>query len=47
MVGDRINDVKSAKQVGCPVILFNKDKLNSFTECQVISNLSELKKLIS
>ena len=47
MVGDRINDEKSAKQVGCPVILFNKDKLNSFTECQVISNLSELKKLIS
>ena len=47
MVGDRINDVKSAKQVGCPVILFSKDKLNSFTECQVISNLSELKKLIS
>ena len=47
MVGDRINDVKSAKQVGCPVILFNKNKLNSFTECQVISNLSELKKLIS
>jgi len=47
MVGDRINDVKSAKQVGCPVILFNKDKLNSFTECQVISKLSELKKLIS
>jgi len=46
MVGDRINDVKSAKQVGCPVILFNKDKLNSFTECQVISKLSELKKLI-
>ena len=46
MVGDRINDVKSAKQVGCPVILFSKDKLNSFTECQVISKLSELKKLI-
>ena len=42
VIGDRIHDVKSAKQVGCPTILFNKDKLHSFEECQVISKLSEL-----
>jgi len=47
MVGDRINDVRSAQQVDCPVILFNKDKKNSFTDCPVISELSELKKFIS
>ena len=47
MVGDRINDVRSAQQVGCPVILFNKDKKNSFTDCPVISELSELKKIVS
>ena len=42
VIGDRIHDIKSAKQVGCPAILFNKDKLHSFKECQVISKLSEL-----
>ena len=45
MVGDRINDVKSAKQVGCIPILCNKDKINSFNECVVISELSELFKI--
>ena len=30
VIGDRIHDVKSAKQVGCYAILFNKDKLHSF-----------------
>jgi len=42
VIGDRIHDVKSAKQVGCSAILFNKDKLHSFGECQVISELPEL-----
>ena len=42
VIGDRIHDIKSAKQVGCSAILFNKDKLHSFEECQVISKLSEL-----
>ena len=42
VIGDRIHDVKSAKQVGCSAILFNKDKLHSFEECQVISELTEL-----
>ena len=42
VIGDRIHDVKSAKQVGCSAILFNKDKLHSFKECQVISELTEL-----
>ena len=42
VIGDRIHDVKSAKQVGCSAILFNKDKLGSFEECQVISKLPEL-----
>ena len=42
VIGDRIHDVKSAKQVGCSAILFNKDKLHSFEECQVISELPEL-----
>jgi len=42
VIGDRIHDVKSAKQVGCSAILFNKDKLHSFEECKVISELSEL-----
>ena len=45
MVGDRIHDVHSAKQVGCYPILFNPDKLNSFKESKVISKLSELKKI--
>ena len=27
VIGDRIHDVKSAKEVGCSAILFNKDKL--------------------
>ena len=45
MIGDRINDVRSAQQVGCSVILFNKDKANSFTDCHVISKLSELKNI--
>ena len=42
VIGDRIHDVKSAKEVGCSAILFNKDKLHSFGECKVISKLSEL-----
>ena len=42
VIGDRIHDIKSAKQVGCSAILFNKDKLHSFEECQVISELPEL-----
>ena len=42
IIGDRIHDVKSAKQVGCSAILFNKHKLHSFEECQVISELPEL-----
>ena len=46
VVGDRIHDVKSAKQVGCNAILSNKNKLHSFKECLVISDLSELKKII-
>jgi len=45
VIGDRIHDVKSAKQVGCSAILFNKDKLHSFEECQVISELLELKEI--
>jgi len=45
VIGDRIHDVKSAKEVGCSVILFNKDKLNSFKECRVISELVELTKI--
>lgn len=45
VIGDRIHDVKSAKQVGCSAILFNKDKLHSFEECPVISELSELVKI--
>ena len=47
MVGDIINDIWSAQKVGCSVILFNKDKKNSFTDCPVISKLSELKKIVS
>ena len=43
MVGDRIHDVHSAKQVGCHAILFNANKLNSFKESTVISELSQLK----
>ena len=45
VIGDRIHDVKSAKEVGCSAILFNKDKLNSFKECKVISELTELTKI--
>jgi HAD superfamily hydrolase (TIGR01549 family) len=45
MIGDRIHDVHSAKQVGCSAILFNKNKLNSFNESKVISKLSELKEI--
>ena len=45
VIGDRIHDVKSAKEVGCSAILFNKDKLNSFKECRVISELVELTKI--
>jgi len=45
VIGDRIHDVKSAKDVGCSAILFNKDKLNSFKECRVISELVELTKI--
>jgi HAD superfamily hydrolase (TIGR01549 family) len=42
VIGDRIHDIESAKEVGCSAILFNKDKLHSFEECKVISKLSEL-----
>ena len=45
VIGDRIHDVNSAKQVGCSAILSNKNKLNSFKESPVISKLSELKKI--
>jgi len=45
VIGDRIHDVQSAKEVGCSAILFNKDKLNSFKECRVISELVELTKI--
>jgi len=45
VIGDRIHDIKSAKEVGCSAILFNKDKLNSFKECRVISELVELTKI--
>ena len=46
VVGDRIHDVHSAKQVGCDAILFNKNKINSFKESIVISEISKLKKII-
>jgi len=45
VIGNRIHDVKSAKEVGCYAILFNKDKLNSFKECRVITELIELTKI--
>ena len=45
VIGDRIHDVNSAKQVGCSAILSNKNKLDSFKESPVISELSELKKI--
>ena len=45
VVGDRIHDVHSAKEVGCSAILSNKNKLNSFDDSPVISALSELKKI--
>jgi len=45
VIGDRIHDVNSAKQVGCSAILSNKNKLDSFKESLVISKLSELKKI--
>jgi len=44
VVGDRIHDVVSAKQVGCVPILFNKSKVDSFKDCKVISELSQLVK---
>jgi len=45
VIGDRIHDVNSAKQIGCSAILSNKNKLDSFKESPVISKLSELKKI--
>ena len=42
VVGDRIHDVVSAKQVGCIPILFNKNKIDSFKDCKVISELPQL-----
>ncbi len=45
VIGDRIHDINSAKQVGCSAILSNKNKLGSFKESPVISELSELKKI--
>ena len=45
VIGDRIHDVNSAKQIGCSAILSNKNKLDSFKESPVISELSELKKI--
>ena len=45
VIGDRIHDINSAKQVGCSAILSNKNKLDSFKESPVISELSELKKI--
>ena len=45
VIGDRIHDVNSAKQIGCSAILSNKNKLNSFKESLVISQLLDLKKI--
>ena len=45
VIGDRIHDINSAKQVGCSAILSNKNKLDSFNESLVISELLELKKI--
>ncbi len=45
VIGDRIHDVNSAKQIGCSAILSNKNKLDSFKESLVISELLELKKI--
>ncbi len=45
VIGDRIHDINSAKQVGCSAILSNKNKLDSFKESLVISKLLELKKI--
>ena len=45
VIGDRIHDINSAKQVGCSAILSNKNKLDSFNENLVISELLELKKI--
>jgi phosphoglycolate phosphatase-like HAD superfamily hydrolase len=42
VVGDRIHDVVSAQQVGCTPVLFNKNKLDSFYDCKVISELLQL-----
>ena len=45
VVGDRIHDVVSAKQVGCTPVLFNKNKVDSFNDCKVISELLQLMNL--
>jgi phosphoglycolate phosphatase-like HAD superfamily hydrolase len=45
VIGDRIHDINSAKQIGCSAILSNKNKLDSFKVSPVISELLELKKI--
>ena len=47
VVGDRINDIESAKKVGCtPILKINEIKKIPPFECKIIKNLLELKLII-
>ena len=45
VVGDRINDIESAKKAGCHCILSNSEKIGKYNGCRIISTLSELREI--
>ncbi len=45
VVGDRINDIESAKKAGCHCILSNSEKIGKYNDCRIISTLSELREI--
>jgi len=46
VIGDRINDVESAKKVGCKCVLVNESKIGQDIDAKIVAKLDDVKNLI-
>jgi len=46
VIGDRINDMESAKKAGCKCVLVNESKIGQDIDVKIVARLDEIKDLI-
>jgi len=46
VIGDRINDMESAKKAGCKCVLVNESKMDQDIDVKIVAKLRDLKNLI-